>query len=108
MTSPEIKDEMRFADVMEQADNTLKRALGKAGEKLASYIEAQPKQEKEPCAEDAAATLDKELQRAFRLILEGDYFKIERDHLKPLVERLTPFIEYAENQDELTAEQLSN
>ncbi|MDH5612353.1 MAG: response regulator [Gammaproteobacteria bacterium] len=104
MTSPEAKEGMQFADIMEQADATLKRALSKAGEKLASYIEAQPKQ---VVAEEAGEHLDRELQRAFKLILEGDYFKIERDHLKPLIECLTPFIDYANNQEELTSNEIN-
>ncbi|MCK4704096.1 MAG: hypothetical protein KAT90_01335, partial [Gammaproteobacteria bacterium] len=55
---------------------------------------------------DAAASFDKDLQRAFKCILEGDYFKIERDHLKPLVERIAPFMEYAENQNKSITEDI--
>jgi len=105
MTSPEAKEDMRFASIMEQADTALKRALEKAGDKLASYIEAQPKQEKEVSTEDTALNLEKDLQKAFKMILEGEYFKIEREHLKPLVESLAPFMEYAKNQDELTTKE---
>lgn len=105
MTSPEAKEDMRFSDVMAQADSTLTRALAKAGEKLASYIEAQPKEEKEATAEGDNASIDKELQRAFKLILEGDYFKIERAHLKPLAERMAPFMEYVEKQDDLMTDE---
>ena len=101
VTSPEAKEEMRFAEVMEQADTSLKRALAKAGEKVASYIEAQPKP---PVAE---RDLEKELQDAFKNILEGDYFKIKRNHLTPLLERLEPFIEYVKNQDGLPAHERS-
>ena len=103
MTSPEAKENMRFVDIMGQADTTLKRALSKAGEKLASYIEDEPKQ---AAAEGAGEDLDRELLQAFKLVLEGDYFKIERNHLKPLVERLVPFMEYAKNQEDLTANKL--
>ena len=106
MTSPEVTEEMRFADIMLQAESSLKRALSKAGEKVASYVDAQPKQEKE-AIEKIAGNVDQDLQRAFKLILEGDFFKIERTHLKPLLERLQPFIEYAENQDNLTTNEAS-
>lgn len=105
MTSPEVNEEMRFSEIMEQADTSLRRALAKAGEKIASYIEMQPKQERDK-KEDAAASFDKELQRAFKCILEGNYFKIERDHLKPLVERIAPFMEYAENQGKSITEDI--
>ena len=104
VTSPEVKAGMRFAEIMEQADTSLRRALVKAGEKVASYIELQPKQERDT-VEDAATSLNKDLQLAFKLILEGDYFKIERDHLKHLVERISPFMEYAENQDDPITEE---
>lgn len=95
MTSPEAKEGMRFTDVMAQADTALKRALGKAGEKVASYFEAQP----EPEAADEVT--DRELEQAFKLILEGDYFKIERAHLTTLAGRLAPFLDYVKNQDDL-------
>ena len=106
MTSPEVTEEMRFADIMHEAESALKRALSKVGEKVASYVEAQPVQEKETL-EDAAANIDQDLQHAFKLILEGDFFKIERTYLKPLVDRLLPFIEYVENQDNLTTDKVS-
>ena len=101
MTSPEVKEDMRFAEVMTQAETSLKRALEKAGEKVASYVAEQPAQPKETEAGADKESLERELQRAFKLIIEGNYFKIERDHLKPLVECLAPFMEYAKNQDEL-------
>ncbi|MDH5710946.1 MAG: response regulator [Gammaproteobacteria bacterium] len=101
MTSPEVKENMRFAEVMAQAETSLKRAMEKAGEKVASYVDEQPAQPREAVAGGDKESLERELQRAFKLILEGNYFKIEREHLKPLVECLTPFMEYAENQDEL-------
>ena len=101
MTSPEAKEEMRFADIMEQADGSLRRALGKAGEKVASFVEAQPRQEEEP------KDIEQELQQAFNMILEGNYFKIKRDHLETLVERLTPFMEYVENQNDLATNEMT-
>lgn len=104
MTSPEAKEGMLFSEIMEQAETALKRATDKAGEKVASFIAEEVKQETES-EDDEAAILDKQLQRACKLVIEGDYFKIERDHLKPLLERLVPFIEYAENQDDLTIDE---
>ena len=108
MTSPEAKEEMRFTDIMEQADGALRRALGKVGEKVASFVEAQPRQEKEVAVvENNADDLNKELQQSFKIILEGDYFKVKREHLKVLVERLAPFMEYVENQDDLVTDKAS-
>ncbi len=106
MTSPEVNEEMRFADIMGQAEGALKRALGRAGEKVASYVEAQSKRKKETL-EGAVVNVDQDLQRAFKLILEGDFFKIERTYLKPLVDRLLPFIQYVENQNDLATDEVS-
>ena len=100
ITSPEVDEDLKFADLMVQSDVALKRALGKAGEKIASYIE----EKAEEVIDLKPAATEEDLQNAFKLILEGDYYKIERDHLDYLMERLTPFLEYVENQvdDELT------
>lgn len=97
MTSPEAKEDMPFSDVMAQAETALKRATGKAGEKIASYVEEQSR----PDA-DETGDLEQDLEQAIKLILEGDFFKIERDHLKPLVERLSAFIDYAEKQEDIS------
>ena len=100
ITSPEVEEDLKFADLMVQSDVALKRALGKAGEKVASYIE----EKAEEVIDLKPAATEEDLQNAFKLILEGDYYKIERGHLDYLMERLTPFLEYVENQvdDELT------
>lgn len=104
MASPEAREEMCFAEVMVQADTALKRALGKAGEKIASYFEVQPKPavgEEAGDGGDAGQALDRELEQAFKWVLEGDYFKIEKSHLPALIERLMPFMDYVKNQDNL-------
>jgi diguanylate cyclase (GGDEF)-like protein len=94
MTSPEVGEELKFADLMLQSDVALKRALSKAGEKIASYVEEKP----EEVIDLQTDTTDEDLQNVFKLVLEGDYYKIERSHLDSLMERRTPFLEYVENQ----------
>ena len=100
MTSPEVTEELQFADLMDQSDIALRRAFSKAGEKIASYFE----EKNEEIIELKSGASDDELQEAFKLVLEGDYYKIERGHLDFLMERLAPFLEYVENQvdEELT------
>ena len=95
MTSPEVGEDLKFANLMEQSEIALKRALGKAGEKIASYVEVEKAEE---VIELQPVATNEDLLNAFNCILEGDYFKIERDHLDLLMERLTPFLEYVENQ----------
>lgn len=97
ITSPEVDTTLKFADLMEQSDTALKRALDKVGEKIASYVEEEKIEE---VIELQSAVTDEDLQNAFKLILEGDYYKIERDHLDFLMERLAPFLEYLENQED--------
>lgn len=97
ITSPEVDENLKFSDLMEQSDIALKRALGKVGEKIASYVEEEKVEE---VIELQPAATDEDLQKAFKLILEGDYYKIERDHLDFLMERLTPFLVYMENQED--------
>jgi len=106
ITSPEVTDEMRFLDLMENAESALKRALAKAGEKVASHVDVRPKQE-EDAVKDVVENIDEDLQSAFKLILEGNFFKIERAHLKPLLDCLQPFIEYVKDQDDLVTDKTS-
>lgn len=97
ITSPEVEEGLKFSGLMEQSDIALKRALGKVGEKVASYVEEEKVEE---IIEIHPAATDEDLQNAFKFILEGDYYKIEREHLDLLMERLTPFMVYLENQVE--------
>ena len=105
MTSPEAKEEINFAEIMEQADVALSRAMNKVSDKVASYVDEQQKKE-EPVKVDKEIS-EQDMQHAFKLILEGDYFKIERDYLKPLIERLSHFVEYVEHLDDLETEEMS-
>lgn len=91
MTSLEIGEEISFPDMMAQADTALKRALGKAGEKFASYVEDRHKTDERP-----PVVNDDDLKLAFEYILNGDYYKIERDHLDIMKEKLQSFIVYIE------------
>ncbi len=106
MTSPVAMEGLKFSDLMVQSDAALKKALNRTGEKVASYIE---EKSEEVIDLKPAATQD-DLQRAFKLILAGEYYRIERDHLDYLMERLAPFLEYVENQvdKELTGTDLLN
>jgi len=92
MTCPELGGEVKYADMMVQADIALKRALAKAGDKIASYVE-----ETNEVIELQPAATEDDLKRAFELILEENYFKIERDHMELLMKRLAPFLAYVED-----------
>lgn len=94
VTSPVVDEEMKFADLMVQSEVALKRALSKAGDKIASYIEEEKAKEAVP---PQPSVSDEDLQAAFNCILQGEYFKIERGHIDTLMQRLRPFMEYAGN-----------
>jgi two-component system cell cycle response regulator len=94
MTCPEIEDDLKYTDMMTQADTALKRALEKAGDKIASYVE---EEELNEVIELPPAATEDDLKQAFDLILEEEYFKIERDHLDLIMIRLAPFLAYVEN-----------
>lgn len=100
MTSPELGEELKYADMMVQADIALKRALKKAGDKIASYVE-----ETNEIIELRPVATDDDLKQAFELILEENYFKIERDHMDYMMKRLAPFLAYVED---LENEDMSN
>lgn len=94
VTSPKVNEEMKFADLMAQSEIALKRAIGKAGDKIASYIEEEKQEE---AVQLPSSVSDEDLQAAFDFILKGEYFKIERDHIDSLMQRLKPFMEYTGN-----------
>lgn len=95
MTSPVAEEEMKFADLMAQSEIALKRALGKVGDKIASYVEEEP----EEIVSLQSTVSEEDLQAAFNCILKGEYFKIEREHIDSLMQRLRPFLEYAGHKD---------
>ena len=86
-----------FKDMMVQAEDALSRAINKTtGESIVSYREAEP-------AVTATRISDKQMQEAMVLILQGEYFQVDENFLLPLVEKLTPFLEYVKNQNENNA-----
>lgn len=95
MTSPVVSEDMKFSDLMQQADTALQRALKKVGDKVASYIE---EENEDQVVELQPGVTDDELKQAFQCILEGEYFKIQRSKLDALMDRLAPFLNYVENQ----------
>lgn len=97
MTSLEARGEMKYLTLMDQADTALKRAIEKTGDKVATYLTDEEKVDEIITLEPSVT--DEELQTAFKHILEGDYFKIDRAHLRTLTDRLTDFFDYAETQE---------
>jgi len=87
----EIDEEIEFAELMSRTDVLLKEALGETGEKISVHkISSEVSHVQSAISED-------DIQRALMLILRGDIYKISDDHLEAVMERLSPFLEYAES-----------
>lgn len=95
MTSPIAGEDMKYSELMEHAGIALARGMEKAGDKIASYAEEEVE---EQVVELQPTATEEDLQAAFQCILDGEYFKIERAHLNALMDRLTPFLHFVENQ----------
>ena len=78
--------------MMNQADDALLRAASKTtGEKVVGFIE-------EEILEVEPQLSDEQLRDAVNCIVQGDFYQLSDSVLQPLMEKLTPFIEYVNNQ----------
>ncbi len=91
-SSPEFSEELEFNDLLDQADEALQRAMASPTETVVCFDDA-PDEEEEP-----VVISDDDINQAFVHILAGDFYQVPRQHLAAVVERLSPFMQYAENQ----------
>ncbi len=99
-TSPAVSGELTFADIMEQADTALTRALDcKSGEKVANFLENEEAEAQQEAVEVQAPTItDADVEAAFQNILKGDYYQVPDYMLQAVADRITPFLDYVANQ----------
>ena len=74
-----------------------KRAIDSDSESVICYADEIEFIEPEP------ETTEQDIQQAFELILQGNFYQIPDQHLPAVVERLSPFMQYVDNQNEQTA-----
>ena len=91
---PEQHEGMEFKDMLEQADNALQRAINSPDNQAVCFDDAIEEKVEEP----PEIVTEQDVEEAFSLILEGNYYQIPEHHLPVVVKRLSSFMQYAENQ----------
>jgi len=90
-SSPEFTEELEFNELLDQADDALQRAMSST-EQVISFDDV-------PEVEAPAPVItEQDIEQAFDQILAGDFYKIPEQHIQAVVERLSPFIAYADDQ----------
>ena len=93
-TAPDLNKDFEFKDMLEQADDSLLRAVNSATEHVVCFddeieIEA-----------PAIVITEQDIEQAFNHIFVGNFYQIPEQYLTAVVERLLPFMQYVENQME--------
>ncbi len=81
-----------FKIILEQADNALQQAINSLTEPVVCY--------QTPAEIEAPAVIitEQDIEQAFSSILAGNFHQIPRQHLAAVLERLSPFMQYAVKQ----------
>jgi diguanylate cyclase (GGDEF)-like protein len=83
-----------FMQMMQQADSALQQAVNSTtGNKIVCSLEA-PQVKREP------VITDDNLRTAIQYILDGDYTEVPDYMFQAIVDKLTPFLDYVENQSD--------
>ena len=93
-TSPELAEGYGFDTMLEQTDDALSRAINSPTEHVICFDD-EPEVE-----EPAVITSEQDIEQAFAHIFEGNFYQIPEQHLEAVVKRLSPFMQYANNQAE--------
>ena len=101
LTTPAITAEMSFSELLTQSDVALKRASSKVGNKVASFCEEskQPRAETDDVVGITQTFDNADLMEALKYVLNHDYDSVDRTQLDELRARLSPFLEYIDNQN---------
>ena len=98
--SPDFNEEIEFNELLDQADDALQRAIASSTEQVVCYDDALE------IEEPPIVITEQDIETAFSHILEGNYYQVPEQHLAAVRERLSPFIQYADNQ--LTVDEVDN
>ena len=91
-TSPDLSEELEFEEVMEQTDEALQRAINAADDPVVCFSDELEIEEPE------IIITEQDIEQAFQHIREGNFYLVPEQHLSAVMERLSPFMQYAENQ----------
>ena len=90
-TVPDLIEENDFKNSLEQADNALQQAINSLTEAVVCY-QSQAKMEA-----PAVPITEQDIEQAFSSIMQGNFSQIPQQHLPAVLERLSPFMQYADN-----------
>jgi len=91
-TTPDIGTDMAFSELLEQADDALLRAMSSSTEQVVCF------DDEVEIIEQQVVVTEQDVQQAFEHILDGNFYQIPGQHLDTVMERLSPFLQYVENQ----------
>ena len=91
-TSPDFSEEFEFNELLDQADDALQRAVSSSTEQIVCFDDAVDTEE------PPVVITEQDINQAFEHILEVNFYHIPEQHLSAVVERLSPFMQYADNQ----------
>lgn len=86
ISSPDVGSQIRFEEVIEQADAALEQA-GKTDSRIASF--------QTPASAVATDISEQAMREALNHILLGEYQRIPDEHLPHVMRRLQPFLDFA-------------
>ena len=90
---PDLTAGHNFKDMLEQADNALQQAINSLTEHVVCYADAEIDIEIET---PPVVITEQDIEQAFLSILDGNFHQIPEQHLTAVLERLSPFMRYAE------------
>jgi diguanylate cyclase (GGDEF)-like protein len=106
---PEALEDMQFSDLLKQADEALQHAISSANEKVVHFED-----ESDVVVDTLTPVItEQDIEKAFSCILRGDYYQIPEQHLSAVVNHLSSFMQYIDNQrddgrsDDVTEENIA-
>ncbi len=91
-SAPDFKEEIEFNELLDQADDALQRAITSPTEQVVCYDDVLEVEE------PPVVITEEDIEQAFMHILQGNYYQIPEVHLAVVRERLSPFMQYVDNQ----------
>ena len=98
--SPDFSEEIEFNDLLDQADDALQRSISSSTEQVVCFDDVLDVEE------PPLVITEEDIEQAFSHILAGNYYQIPELHLATVRERLSPFMQYVDNQ--LAIEEVKN
>ena len=92
--APDLSNEGDFSSMLEQADDALLRAVKSPTESVVCFDDVDS-------VESVVEVSEQDIEQAFSHVMDGNFYQIPEHHLAAVVERLSPFMQYVENQSEL-------